>query len=100
MNLFSTPYISTKPGEVEHARCPVCGQEAFIERDVLGPTGFAEAIAGGQHLHDRVICPSEGALWHGQARLLKEESRSTASPRLRELILSEVEALVERYVAT
>ena len=52
------------PGTMATATCGVCGSPMNVTRNVLGPTGFAEAMSGNKHLHDRFTCPNKSKDWH------------------------------------
>jgi len=53
-----------KPGQFETLSCRVCNTEMDVRRDCYGPTGFAEAMSGGGHLHDSFTCPHAEKDWH------------------------------------
>jgi hypothetical protein len=62
------------PGEVKQAKCGICGTRMNVERNVLGPTGFAEAMAGRAHSHDCFTCPHLSERWHRKIASLKMEA--------------------------
>lgn len=64
-------YCYPEPGQVAQAECGICGTRMNVERNVLGPTGFAENLAGGKHLHDRFLCPNLAASWHDEIVIIK-----------------------------
>lgn len=88
------PYWSTKPGELVSTSCPVCGETCDIERNLVGPTGFAEALAGRASLHDRIVCPYADTAWHDRATRLQGEIAQTSSRRLAANMGGELRALV------
>jgi hypothetical protein len=45
-----------------------------VERNVLGPTGLAEAMSGNKHLHDRFTCQNKTQEWHLRIYRLKTEA--------------------------
>ena len=60
--------------------CITCGEPMLEEPNVIGATGFAEAMAGGSHKHHRYICNNAGTEWHDQViALLKAISKSPSS---------------------
>jgi|SRR3990167_3199607 len=60
-----------KPGEYTRVECGICGTQMDVERNVNGPTGFAEVMYGGKHLHDRFFCPFYSESWHKEIEALK-----------------------------
>ena len=64
---------SPSPGTVETAECGVCGMQMNVERNVLGATGFAEAMGGEKHRYDRFICPRITEDWHKRICRLKRD---------------------------
>jgi len=65
-----------KPGEVAQAECGICGTQMNVERNVNGPTGFAEAMASRGHLHDSFTCPHLQESWHKRIAGLKMKAYS------------------------
>ncbi len=61
------------PGTVATVNCGVCGSPMNAERNVLGPTGLAEAMSGNKHLHDQFTCPNKTKNWHEKICHLKTE---------------------------
>ena len=61
------------PGTVEMAKCGICGIEMNVERNVLGPTSWAESMAGRKHRHDSFRCPNLGKDWHRRIYRLKTD---------------------------
>lgn len=59
------------PGTVETAKCGVCGTKMNVERNRLGPTGMAEAMAGKKHRYDRFTCPYLNMSWHRKIYYIK-----------------------------
>ena len=80
----------TRPGEIQRATCHLCGAKMSIDRNVMGATCFAEAMRGGQHLHDWVHCPHAGDPWHNQINDLLAAIRETPSPRVRALLKADL----------
>ena len=60
-----------KPGIVDQAECGICGTQMNVERNVNAPTGSAEALGGGAHLHDCFTCPHFLESWHNKIVRLK-----------------------------
>ena len=62
------------PGEVEQVECGICGTQMNVERNINGPTCFAEAIGRMGHLHDCFTCPRLAEKWHRKIIYLKMEA--------------------------
>jgi hypothetical protein len=58
----------------EEICCGVCGTAMKVVRNVLGPRGFAQAMAGGKSLHDAYYCPNRGESWHKQLIAFRQEA--------------------------
>ncbi len=56
-----------EPGKVEEMRCRICNTVCSVERNVLGPTVFASAMAGQHSYHDQFIYPNTGKRRHDEA---------------------------------
>lgn len=91
---YPQSYWSTKPGALAEASCPVCGAACAIQRNILGPTGFAAAMARRAILHDRIVCPHAGTGWHYRAGRLRDETARTPSHRLASIMQEELDALI------
>lgn len=87
--------ITPDPGKHQEILCPTCGEAMDVQRNVHGPTGFAEAMSKGGHLHDRFRCRHSEEKWHIQARNLKREAEGTNSKTIEDLLLKEVEQILE-----
>ncbi len=61
------------PGTVATAACGICGLQMNVTRNVFGPTGWAEAMSGNKHLHDRFACQNKDQDWHLKICRLKME---------------------------
>ena len=83
-----------EPGEVDSWQCRVCGSDAIVERNVSGPTSWAEAVSRAGHDHDRFTCPNVGQAWHEQAYRLVCEAQNTASPIIESIIRQDLEKLL------
>jgi len=59
------------PGTKEAVACGICGVPMNVKRNVLGPTGFGEAMAGKKHLHDCFTCPQANKDWHKKISSIK-----------------------------
>jgi len=86
-----------KPDTVDEMHCKVCGTICLVERNVTGPTGFAEAMAKRSHLHDVFNCPNSGIPWHEQALELVLEIEKTPSKRLAELMRLDLEEILKPH---
>ncbi len=71
--LGNSGYCFPKPGTVKKVKCGVCGMNMDVERNVLGPTSFAGAMAGAKHRHDSFRCPFVETSWHQGIVNLKAE---------------------------
>ncbi len=78
-----------EPGVFREKSCSVCGSVMGVCRNVLGPTSFAEAMAGTGRRHDRFECPHRTESWHTQAAALEAEARRQPSGILSRLLSSE-----------
>lgn len=82
-----------KPGEVNVMWCQACGAVCEVDRNVMGPTGYAEAMGRRGHLHDYFYCPNSGRPWHDQAVELLEALEETPSNSLKQLIRKDLEEI-------
>lgn len=87
------------PGEYLAVYCGVCGQCMTVERNVMGPTGFAEAMSvhigrSQGHLHDRFRCPDSQTAWHQQAQAIRENAHHSPSKRLTDFLTEEADEIV------
>ncbi len=60
-----------EPGKIKVATCGICNARMTVRRNVLGPTCFAEAMAGRKHRHDSFWCPRQKEAWHERIHRLK-----------------------------
>jgi hypothetical protein len=84
-----------EPGATADERCGVCGTECVVERNINGPTSWAGAMTGHKRLHDVFRCPHYYSGWHEIAYKLAKEYVATASKRLRALIETDLDELLE-----
>ncbi|GEM_PF-943392 len=94
----------TKPGACDTMRCRVCGEKMEVERDVFGPTSYAESLGKMRqrldptyrvgHLHDAFICKNSGQTWHSQALELRKEQAATHSTRLTAMLEEEIRQIL------
>ena len=94
-----------EPGKYLAAHCGVCGKSMAVERNVLGPTGFAEAmlVRNGQsegHLHDTFWCEDREKDWHQQAKAIRKQADETPSKRLADLLYEEADEIVRTQKTT
>ncbi len=82
-----TPNAGTVEGPVQ---CGVCGKTMRVERNINGPTQYAEAMSGRKHLHDDFECPNIDKKWHQQVIALRTEIRKTPSSKLAQIMSEEV----------
>lgn len=85
------------PGEVKEMRCIACGSLCEVDRNVTGPTGFAEAMGKKGHLHDHFYCPNADQDWHDLAVRLVKAMEETPSKRLRSLMQEDLKDLLEMH---
>jgi hypothetical protein len=85
-----------KPGEVKECRCGICDSLCVVERNVDGPTSWAESMAKRKHLHDAFRCPHYGSEWHNLALDLIREMGRTASERIRALVKADLDELLAK----
>lgn len=67
-------FLFPNQGEVNKAKCGICGTQMSVRRNVNGPTSFSEAMARGAHLHDSFTCPHLMERWHTGIVNLKMEA--------------------------
>ena len=60
-----------EPGIVKTVDCGVCNIQINVERNILGPTSFAEAMAGRSRRYDRFTCIHVKENWHKRIYRLK-----------------------------
>jgi hypothetical protein len=86
-------YFAFPPGEQESMNCGACGQPMKVQRDCTGPTGWAEAIAGGGHPHDSFTCHNSDKKWHAKLVELVVYRNHLPSKKLRAIVDSEIEEI-------
>ena len=74
--------------------CDVCGTRMTVRRNVLGATGFDEAMSGHKHRHDVFTCPHLKTAWHEHVVAVIEEGRQFKSLRLRAILQKEIETVL------
>ena len=98
-------FVTARPGEEAEVLCRVCGEVMEARRGVVGPTGWAHAMAikAGAATgtpHDEFACGFSGEGWHRQALVLKMEARETPSRRVEQALLDEADEVVRTRTAT
>jgi hypothetical protein len=98
-------YVATEPGAAHEMRCRVCGAKMVERRGVVGPTGWAHALAmhGGRmpgRRQDVFICCFSPRRWHRQALELRQEALRTPSQRLQEALAEEADQIVRTRTPT
>jgi len=93
-------HFTPEPGKHDKMFCRVCKSEMTVTRNVNGPTGWAEAIGKGKHLHDTFECPFAQEDWHNQARILKERIEKETCSRIAKLLKKEVKEVLESRKTT
>lgn len=101
----SSDHCFTDPDKYLTVYCGVCGKSMTANRHVVGPTGFAEAMAVqiGQtkgHLHDTFHCVDRDEAWHEQAKAIRDEASETNSQRLTQLLTEEADEIVRSQKTT
>jgi hypothetical protein len=94
MTIHEEGYRWAEPGKITSARCKVCGAECVIDRNVLGPTNHASAIAELKRLHDHIWCPHARAEWHNQAVALARAAEATPSATVAAIFRSDLERVL------
>jgi hypothetical protein len=87
-------HFTPDTGTIDQMQCRACGELMLVERGINGPTGWAESIGGGKHLHDRFVCPNAGKDWHTQAIKIKKMISETPSARISEILTEEVNEIL------
>ena len=80
-------------GKVKTATCGICGDKMNVERDQLGPTSWAGAMAGAKRKHDSFTCPNLSKDWHVQIVRLLREIENTSSGVLTKILQKEVDQI-------
>lgn len=98
-------FVITKPGEMAEIPCRVCGKVMEARRGVIGPTGWAHAMAinagaATDTPHDEFTCQHSGETWHRQALALKLEARKTSSGQVEQMLLGEADEIIRTRTAT
>ncbi len=83
-------HFTPDPGTEEKMFCEVCKTEMDVERNVEGPTSWAESVGGRKHKHDSFSCPFAQEDWHNQARILMERIEKESSRTISSLLQAEV----------
>ena len=84
-----------EPDSQDEMVCKVCGTTCHVERNVIGPTGWVEGMAGRGHWHDKFQCPHRNAAWHKKALDLVMEIEKTPSKRVAELLQLDLDELLQ-----
>lgn len=74
------------PRALPERTCQVCGTKCLVERNKVGPTGWAAAVAKHSVAHDYFYCPNKNQSWHEQALVLVQEIENTPSKRIASLL--------------
>jgi len=89
----------TEPGEYDAMYCNVCGADCSAKRNVSNPTGYMEAMARSEHLHDLFVCPHRDEEWHARALRLVKEIENTESETLRKILRQDLMNLLHEHGA-
>lgn len=93
-------HFTPDPGKFKEMECAVCRDKMDVRRNVNGPTGMAEAMGGGKHLHDSFSCPNSGEDWHDQLIALDKELRKTSSSAIAAILEKEIEEVRKLRICT
>lgn len=93
-------HATPAPGKYEQINCGICGTQMDVQRNVFGPTGFAEAMAKRGHQHDSFSCPHIDEDWHKQAKLLKKEAQESSSKAIEQMLLDEAQEILINRTTT
>lgn len=88
-------YGFADPRRVESLICGICDSKMNVERNVMGPTSWAEAMAKREHLHDSFECPNLREKWHERVVDLVQEGYDTQSRAFRKIIRDEILEILE-----
>ena len=88
-----------EPGDVETWHCGVCGNVGIVNRNINGPTGWAEAMAGHGHPHDYFFCPHRETEWHKQAKDILFERNKNPSKRVKALYEQDWQDILKEHKA-
>jgi hypothetical protein len=83
--------FSPDPGKTDHMQCNVCLAEMDVQRNVIGPTSWAGAMARSNRRHDRFTCPHTGKGWHNQALEIRKSAKDTPSKIVFEALTQEAD---------
>ncbi len=86
-----------KPGVVQEHVCQVCHSTCLVNRNVMGPTGWAESMAKRGHLHDWFHCPHAQKEWHEQALQIVLAIEETPSKSVAELMHKDLAELLAEH---
>lgn len=89
-------FFTPDPGTKKSMKCRICDSVMDVRRKVYGPTGFAEAMAGGGHNHDEFRCPHTEEDWHKKALRIVKESNKTSSDKLAKMLRDEAQEIVDQ----
>lgn len=90
-------YFTPDPGGEPYTKfCRVCGQLLEVEKNINGPTSWAESMGKMKHLHDRWKCPIAKEKWHQDAADLLMRAMGETSPSLKALLEKDAKEIVER----
>lgn len=84
----------TEPHHSVPVFCRVCGAPCRVRRDVLGPVGFASALAGQKVRHDEHVCLHTGEAWHERAVAMLRSIEAEPSERIAQVRRAELDDLI------
>jgi hypothetical protein len=93
-------HFTPAPGTKDKMFCRVCKCEMDVKRNVMGPTGWAEAISRKEHAHDTFSCAHAQEYWHNQARILLERIEKESSHTIATILKKEVKEVIKTKKTT
>lgn len=93
-------HFTPEPGKQKEMFCRVCKEKMDVQRNCMGPTGWAEAIGKGKHAHDSFSCRFAQEDWHNQARCLVERIQKETSRAIAKLLKKEVKHVLKTRKTT
>jgi hypothetical protein len=93
-------HFTPEPGKQKEMFCRVCKEKMDVQRNVNGPTGWAEAMGKGKHAHDTFSCPFAQEDWHNQVRVLLERIQKETSRTIAKMLKKEAKQVLETRKTT
>lgn len=93
-------HFTPDPGKQKEMFCRVCKEKMDVERNVNGPTSWAESMGKGKHAHDVFSCQFAQEDWHNQARVLKQRIKDETSQTIAKMLKKEVKHILKARKTT